>query len=133
MVSFYSLRPVYIFLYIIINCNVIVSFVQKRKRFEILWSKNKFFCVRTQPSNPLPSMYTIVRIWLDPSPPSLCIRTMWMALTEPILDSKGMGAIFGAHLSEKRAFCLLAPPKLMPFSTISNKNIFFKANGNKHT
>ena len=41
MVSICSLRPVYTFLYIIINSNVIASFVQKKKIFEILWSKKK--------------------------------------------------------------------------------------------
>ena len=39
MVSIYRLRPVYTFLYTIINGNVIVSFVQKKKSIEILWSK----------------------------------------------------------------------------------------------
>ena len=48
-----------------------------------------------------------------------------------ILDSEGMGAFFGARFSEKRAFCLLVPPKQMPFSTISIKNIFFKTNGTR--
>ena len=52
-------------------------------------------------------------------------------LPGPILDSEGMGAFFGAHYSEKRAFCLLAPPKQMPFLTISNKNIFFKTKGTR--
>ena len=47
----------------------------------------------------------------------------------PILDSGGMGAIFGALFSEKRAFCLLVPPKRMPFLTISMKSIFFKTKG----
>ena len=37
MVSIYSLRLVYTFLYTIINGNAIPSFVQKKKSFEILW------------------------------------------------------------------------------------------------
>ena len=42
MVSIYRLRPVHTFLYTIISGNVIVSFVQKKKSFEILWSKKIF-------------------------------------------------------------------------------------------
>ena len=49
----------------------------------------------------------------------------------PILDNEGMGAFFGVHFSEKRAFCLLAPPKQVSFLTISNKNIFFKTEGTR--
>ena len=51
--------------------------------------------------------------------------------TWPILDSKGIGVLFGAHFLEKRAFRLLTLPKQMPFLTISNKNIFFKTQGNR--
>ena len=52
------------------------------------------------------------------------------AISGPILlDSEGMGAFFGAHFLEKRIFCLLAPPKQMPFLTISDKNILFKTKG----
>ena len=47
--SIYTSRPVYSFLYTIINGNVIASFVPKKKRFETLRCKKKFFCVRTQP------------------------------------------------------------------------------------
>ena len=55
MVSIYSFRPVYTFLYTIINGNVIASFVQKKKSFEIVWSK-KFFFLRTYATmNPPPS------------------------------------------------------------------------------
>ena len=55
MVSIYSLSPVYTFLYIIMNGNVIASFVQKKKSFEILWFKKKIFaCARVQLWNPLP-------------------------------------------------------------------------------
>ena len=39
--------------------------------------------------------------------------------------------VFGAHFSEKRAFCLLVPPEQMPFLTISNENIFFKTQGTR--
>ena len=49
MVSNYSLRPVYTFLYTIINGDVIASVVQKKKSFEILWPQKNLFCVRTQP------------------------------------------------------------------------------------
>ena len=52
-------------------------------------------------------------------------------LAGPTLDSEGMGAFFGANFSEKRAFCLVAPPKQMPFLTISNENIFFKTQGTR--
>ena len=46
--------------------------------------------------------------------------------TGPILDGEGMGVFLGHIFSEKRAFCLLAPPKKMPFLTISNiTKIFF--------
>ena len=55
MVSIYCLRPVYTFLCTIINGNVIASFVQKKKSFEIVWSK-KFFFLRTYATmNPPPS------------------------------------------------------------------------------
>ena len=50
--------------------------------------------------------------------------------TGAILDSEGMGAFFGAHFSEKRAFCLLTLPKQMPFLTISS-NFFFKTQDNR--
>ena len=42
MVSIHSLRSVYTFLYTIINGNVITTFVQQKKSFEILWSKKIF-------------------------------------------------------------------------------------------
>ena len=78
MVSVYSWRPVYTFLYTIINGNIIASFVHKKFFFEILWSKKKFFCVRTQLWNPpLPLVRNRTHLaW--PSPPPLCVRTMWM-------------------------------------------------------
>ena len=43
MVSIYSLRPAYTFLYTITNVNVIASFVQKKKGLKILWSEFFFF------------------------------------------------------------------------------------------
>ena len=64
----------------------------------------------------------------------LCVYFIYLYLltnTWPILDSKGIGALFGAHFLEKRAFRLLTLPKQMPFLTISNKNIFFKTQGNR--
>ena len=78
MVSIYSLRPVYTFLYTIINGNVIASFVQTKKSFEILWSKKISFAYVRNLETPPPPLYTVVRIWPDPSPPPLCVRTMWM-------------------------------------------------------
>ena len=56
-----ELRPVYTytFLHTIINGNVIAPFVQKKKSFEILWSKKIFFAyVRN----------------LEPRPPSSLVR-----------------------------------------------------------
>ena len=88
MISIYSLRAVYTFLYTIMNGNVIASFVQNKKCFEILWSKKKNFCVRTQPSTlPSPPLYAIVRIWLDLYLPPLYVCTMWM--TPYISPQKG--------------------------------------------
>ena len=87
MVSIYSLRPVYTFLYKIINGNVRASFVQTKKSFEILWSKKNFFAYVRNLEIPPPPLYAMVRIWLDPSPPPLCVRTMWMT---PKLDDLDM-------------------------------------------
>ena len=69
MVSNDSLRPVYTFLYTIINGDVIASVVQKKKSFEISWPQKNLFCVRTQP-------------------PPLCVRTMWMTPVQLDLTSK---------------------------------------------
>ena len=84
MVSIYSLRPVCTFLYTIINGNAIASFVQKNKNFEILRSKKIFF-LRTyatlKPPSPIARNCTHLA-W--PSPPPLCIRTMWMTPYEHI-------------------------------------------------
>ena len=49
----------------------------------------------------------------------------------PILDIEDIDVLFGAHFLEKRAFCLLTLLKQMSFLTISNKNIFFKTQGNR--
>ena len=84
MVSIYSLRPVCTFLYTITNGNVIASFVQKNKNFEILRSKKIFFLRTYATLKPPSPLHAIVRIWLDPSPPPLCIRTMWMTPYEHI-------------------------------------------------
>ena len=55
MISIYSLRAVYTFLYTIMNGNVIASFVKNKKCFEILWSKKFFFAyVRNLQPFPLP-------------------------------------------------------------------------------
>ena len=48
-----------------------------------------------------------------------------------MLDSKGIGTLYGAYFLVKRAFCLLTLPKQMSFLTISNKNISFKVQGNR--
>ena len=50
---------------------------------------------------------------------------------EPVLYIGGMGAFFQGKSSKKRPFGLLAPPKKMPFLTISHKNIFFKIQGSR--
>ena len=52
MVSIYSLRPAYTFLYTITNVNVIASFVQKKKGLKILWSEI-FFSAYVDSLNPL--------------------------------------------------------------------------------
>ena len=39
--------------------------------------------------------------------------------------------VFFGEFSEKRTFCLLAPPKWTSFLPISNENIFFKTQGIK--
>ena len=64
----------------------------------------------------------------------LCVYFIYLHLftnTWPILDSKGLGALFGAYFLEKRAFYLLTLPKQMSFLTISNKIISFKTQGNR--
>ena len=50
--SIYTSRPVYSFLYTIINGNVIASFVPKKKRFETLRCKKKFFLCTYATLNP---------------------------------------------------------------------------------
>ena len=88
MISIYSLRAVYTFLYTIMNGNVIASFVQNKKCFEILWSKKKNFLRTYATFNPSPSpLYAIVRIWLDLYLPPLYVCTMWM--TPYISPQKG--------------------------------------------
>ena len=79
MVSNYSLRPVYTFLYTIINGDVIASVVQKKKSFEISW-----------PPKPLPPLCTqTCTFGLTPlCPPPLCARTMWMTPVQLDLTSK---------------------------------------------
>ena len=78
MVFIYSLRPVNTFLYTMINGNVIASFTKKEKFWDFVVQKNfflhTFFCLEL----PLPPLQAIVRIWLDPFPPPLCVCTMWM-------------------------------------------------------
>ena len=86
MVSIYCLRPVYTFLNTIINSNVIASFVQKKKSFEILWSKNLFVFGYVRNLKPPSPLYAIVRICLDPSPPFFFFFTMRLipsGLTSP--------------------------------------------------
>ena len=54
--SIYTSRPVYSFLYTIINGNVIASFVPKKKRFETLRCKKIFF-VHVRNLEPSPSPF----------------------------------------------------------------------------
>ena len=60
--------PVYTFLYTITNGNVMASFVQKKKSFEILWSKKNFFAYLRNLEPPAPPhatphpLYAIIRI-----------------------------------------------------------------------
>ena len=42
---------------------------------------------------------------------------------------RGHGCVFWGKFSEKRAFCLLAPPKHMSFLTIFNESSFSKTQG----
>ena len=63
----------------------------------------------------------------------VCLYFVYLYLfknTWPILDSEGIDALFGTHW-KKGAFWLLTLLKQMPFLTISNKNIFFKSQGNR--
>ena len=76
MVSIYNLRPVYTFLYTIINGNVIASFVQKKKSFEILRSKNIFLRAYTTLNPPLPLVRNRTHLaWPLPSP---LVRTYYV-------------------------------------------------------
>ena len=88
MVSIYSLRPVYTFIYTLKNRNVIDSFVQKKNSFEILWSKKNFFVYVRNLENPPSPLYEIVHIWLDPSPPPLWISTTWMTALQNEVTSE---------------------------------------------
>ena len=87
MVSIYSFRPVYTFPYTIINGNVIASFVQKKKSFEIVWSKKFFFFahVRNHEPPPLPLVRNRTHLaWPLPSPLPLRVRTMWIIPIETL-------------------------------------------------
>ena len=76
MVSIYCLRPVYTFLYTIINCNVAASFVQQIS-FEILWYKKIFFGYVRNLELPLPLVRNRTHLaWPLPSP-TLGERIMW--------------------------------------------------------
>ena len=59
------------------------------------------------------------------------IQFLYCLLTGPILDIMGMGAFYKDKFSEKKAFCLLAPPKQLSFLTTLNENIFFKSKGTR--
>ena len=52
MVSIYSLRPVYTFLYTILNGNKIASIVQKIEQFWDVVIQKNFFCIHTQDWTP---------------------------------------------------------------------------------
>ena len=76
MVSIDSLRPVYTFLYAIIYGNVIAFFVQKKKSFEILWSKKPFLHTYATLNPPSYLKRNCTHLaWPLPSP---FVRTMWM-------------------------------------------------------
>ena len=61
----------------------------------------------------------------------LCVFYLFVFTYELMAYSReGISALFGAHFLEKTAFCLLKLPKQMPFLSISNKNIFLKAQDN---
>ena len=77
MVSVYSLRPIYTFLYTIINGNVIASFVQKKEKFWDFVVQKNFFCVRTQPWKP-PSRLVHNRTHLAWPLPSPFVRTYYV-------------------------------------------------------
>ena len=68
MVSIYSLRPVYTFLYTIINGNVIGSFVQKKKVLRFCGPKTLFLRTYAKLKSPLP----------------LCIQSYAFGLTPPL-------------------------------------------------
>ena len=78
-VSIYRLRPVYTFLYTVVNGNVRASFVQKKKKIEILWSK-KTVCMylrnRQNTSPPLPPCTQSYAFGL--TIPSPFVRTYYM-------------------------------------------------------
>ena len=62
----------------------------------------------------------------------LCVFYLFVFIYELMAYSRQGGhkcLIWGTFL-EKRAFCLLTLPKQMSFLSISNKNIFLKAQGN---
>ena len=65
---------------------------------------------------------------------SVCLYFIYLSLftnTWPILDSEGIGILFGAHWKKRHFACShCRRAKQMPFLTISN-NIFFKTQGNK--
>ena len=86
MVSIYSFRPVYTFLDTIINGNVIASFVQKKKSFEIVWSKKFFFFAHVRNHEPpLPLVRNRTHLaWPLPSPLPLRVRTMWIIPIETL-------------------------------------------------
>ena len=70
--------PVYTFVYTIIWQWNSSFFTIKEKFWDFVVQKNFFADKRTW--TPLPTLYTILHISLDPSPPPLCVCTMQMTL-----------------------------------------------------
>ena len=110
MVSIYSLRPVYTFVYTTINGNVIASFVQKEKSFEILWSKKLF--LRTYAT-------------LNPSLPT-CRQSHAFGLTPPLLLCVyGVGSIWMTPRRSSSADQSHSFPYISAYKTSYNSDVFF--------
>ena len=53
--------------------------------------QKKFSAYLRNLETPSPHLHTIVRIWFDPSPPALCVRTIWMTLLNSIKNVRVKG------------------------------------------
>ena len=99
MVSIYSLRPGYTILYKKNRWQCNSFFCTKKEKFWYFVVQKLFFAY-VRNLEPLPSLpwCAIVRIWLNPYPPSFCVRTMWVTpylvnLTAPnkeLIDAKSV-------------------------------------------